>query len=140
MFLVQCLKKMAASFLTDRNSNRKQISHNKGCNLRQVKNTSFKEGRYNNTRKNGEIFHKKSKKVKTRRTNQINTKGNTRTESCSSAANGPLEAKNLLEDLSTFSLRSESKNSSCNTMKKNEQKYVKSGVYLCNVFPNFFII
>ena len=140
MFVVHYLKKMAASFLTDRNSNRKQISNNKGCNLRQVKNPSFKEGRYNNTRKNEELFHKKSKKGKTRRSNQLNAKGNRRTESCSSTANGPLEAKNLLEDLSTFSLRSESRNSSRNTVKTNEPKHVKPEVYLCNDFPKSFII
>ena len=131
MFVIHYLKKMAASFLSDRHSNRKQITKTKGCNLRQLKNPSFKEDRYNNTRKTEKSFHKKARKGKNKSINQVNTRRNSKTELFSSAANGPLEAKNLLEDLSTFSLRSESKNTSRNTAKTNDQKYINTEVYLC---------
>jgi hypothetical protein len=129
--IIHYLKKMAASFLTDRSSSRKQMSKNKGCNLRQVKNPSFKEGRYNNTRKNEVSIHKKARKCKTKRPNQVSTRRNSKTELFISSENSPLEAKNLLEDLSTISLRSECKDTSRNTTKTNEKKYVDAEVYPC---------
>ena len=62
MFAIHYLKKMAASFFTDKNSNRKHISKEKGCNLRQIRGKSCKEARYGSSRIKGEIQRNKKKK------------------------------------------------------------------------------
>ena len=61
MFAIHYLKKMAASFFTDKNSNRKHISKEKGCNLRQIRGKSCKEARYGSSRIKGEIQRNKKK-------------------------------------------------------------------------------
>ena len=58
---------MAASFFTDKNSNRKQISKEKGCNLRRIRGKSCKEARYGSSRIKGEIQRNKKKNRNTKK-------------------------------------------------------------------------
>ena len=67
MFAIHYLKKMAASFFTDKNSNRKHISKEKGCNLRQIRGKSCKEARYGSSRIKGEIQRNKKKNRNTKK-------------------------------------------------------------------------
>ena len=110
MFAIHYLKKMAASFFTDRNSNRKKLANDKECNLRQVRNRSLKESRYRSNKKNEDKLSKKIKtNCKKKSLKMLNRRKKVKDEISSTTTNGSLEATNLLENLTNINLQTNSK-------------------------------
>ena len=128
MFAIHYLKKMAASFFTDRNSNRKQMSKKGGCNTRRVKNRPFREARYGSTRKkDGTIYNmikRSSKKKKQEHSKRIKSVKN---ELYSTMVNETFQPTNLLEgNISTLDTRPTSKKSPLKVVERSlESDYSK---------------
>ena len=93
-------EKMAATFFTDKNCNRKQMSKDKSCNLRQIRSRSFKEVRYGSNMKKEQSFHKKpfSSNKNKKLSNSKPTK-QAKLDDYFISMNSPLQAKNLLEHI-----------------------------------------
>ena len=76
------------------------------------------------------MLHKKDRKCKRKRTIHMKTRQNRKIEHPSTMSNDSLEARNLLEDSSTFNLRPDPKNTSLkHTTKTKEQRYFNEEVY-----------
>ena len=99
MFVINQLKKMAATFFTDRNSNRKQMSKDKSCNLRQIRSRSLKEVRYGSNQKKESTFPKRSMSTnKISKISQSKPTKQTKLDDYLISMVEPLKARNLLEN------------------------------------------
>ena len=91
---------MAATFFTDKNSNRKQMSKDKSCNLRQIRSRSFKDVRYGSNMKKEQTFHKKSfSSNKNKKLSHSKPTKQAKLDDYFISMNCPLQAKNLLDDI-----------------------------------------
>ena len=99
MFVINQLKKMAATFFTDRNSNRKQMSKDKSCNLRQIRSRSLKEVRYGSNQKKESTNPKRSMSTnKISKFSQSKPTKQTKLDDYLISMVEPLKARNLLEN------------------------------------------
>ena len=126
--------KMAASFFTDRNSNRKQLSKERSCNLRQIRGRSFKVGRCGSNKKKEPAFSNRT--ISTNRNRKLSQLKATRQTKLDDYLISPLQAKNLLENLPAPNVNAS--NSSAVSSDLSEQ--LESAIKKVPIFSNFVIM